>query len=38
MLMGEGRVWRERLALDSGICVGAAVAVFFRVIFGVRAV
>jgi hypothetical protein len=35
MLIDGGRLWRERLAFDTGVCVGRGVAIFFRVIFGV---
>jgi len=38
MVIGEGWLRRDMLAFDTGIHIGAAVAVLFRVIFRVGAV
>jgi len=38
MLVSEGRLWREGLAFNARVCVGAGIAVFVRVIFRVGAV
>jgi len=37
MLESEGRLWREELAFNARICVGAGIAVFVRVVVGVGA-
>ena len=38
MLVSEGGLWGEGLAFNARVCVGAGIAVFVRVIFGVGTV